>query len=440
MKILIISHAYHPTVSPRAIRWTHIAEEWVRKGHEVDVVAAWQPGLAGAEELNGVGIRRVGKAMSELWRDRFKETNKRPVPSEDQISPRKQTYFVKNLKKTSVALLMWIRRHTWKKLWWPDSSCLWYFPARKKAGQLSLRKKYDTLISVSLPFTGHLVALHLQKKVPASRWIADSGDPFCFLDKPEANNRTLYSKKNYSVEKKVFDCADAITVTTRETSQCYANIFPEYQNKIHVIPPLLASSTATETEGTLSTGKAAIRLVYIGRLYRENRNPDFLLALFHRLLASDRSDPLELHFFGSINDCRDVIEPYKALYNNKIYLHGSVSHTTALRAMGEADILVNIGNANPHQLPSKVVEYAATGKPILNVAIKSTDSSASFFLNYPLCLSLYRESDEVTKAQIDSILDFIEKRRTLPSAELEKFLAPYRANQVAQSYEDIISA
>jgi glycosyltransferase involved in cell wall biosynthesis len=439
MKALIISHAYDPTASPRAIRWSHIAGEWVRKGNEVDVVTAWKPGLARVEILNGVRVHRVGNAMSELWRDRFKETNIKPVADKNTITPPARANVKRTVMKIFISPMLWIRHHTWKKLWWPDSSCLWYFPARKIAKRLLLSKGYDLLISVSLPFTGHLVALNLQKKTPISHWIADTGDPFTFLDKPEANNGKLYKERNRSVEKEVFRVADAVTVTTAETSQRYVNMFPEYGNKLHVIPPLLASSAAKKIDGGFFKTSDVIRLVYVGRLYRDNRNPDFLLSLFDKLLATHLGDKLELHLLGSINDCMPVFESYKLLFNNKLYLHGNVGHAAALLAMSQADVLVNIGNANVYQLPSKVVEYAMTGKPILNLAIHDGDTSASFFSSYPQWLNICRGNDRVSPEQVEKALHFIEQRRTVPSSELEDFLAHFRVNRVAQSYEDIVS-
>lgn len=439
VKFLIISHAYDPTVSPRAIRWAQIAVEWVGKGHEVDVVTSRKPELAGKEKLNGVGVHRVGNAASEMWRDRVKERNIERFPEKRPAASSKKAKHFSGAAKKSLSLLLWIRRHTWKQLWWPDSSCLWYFPARKKAERLLRGKDYDAMITVSLPFTGHLVGLHLKRRFPARPWIADSGDPFCYLDKPVANNQRLYARKNYSVESDVFHLADSVTVTTAETSQRYANLFPECVNKLRVIPPLLTSSNAEGKKSTLFAGDGAIRLVYIGRVYRENRNPEFLLELFHRLLASRLGERLELHFFGPAGDCAEILENYKILYGNKLHLHGNVGHATALQAMEEADILVNIGNANSYQLPSKVVEYARTGKPVLNLAAHAADSSASFFADYPACLNLVRRSNEVAPEHVEAVLDFISKRHTTPAEVLENFLAPFRVDRVAQRYEDIIN-
>jgi len=438
MKVLIISHAFHPTVSPRAIRWVHISREWAGKGHEVDVVTARTPGSEARENSYGVEIHRVGNARSERWRERFKEKRFQSGTGEDRGDATGRAAARKSAAGTLAALLMWIRAQTWKKLWWPDSSCLWYFPARKKALQLLHRKNHDALISVSLPFTGHWAALYAKERYPAGRWLADSGDPFCFLDKPEANNGRLYARKNLLAEKRVFERADALAVTTPETRERYDDLFPGYRSKIHVIPPLLAPQEVDGGANSPFPAENALRLVYIGRLYRDNRNPGFLLSLFEKLVASHPRDRLELHFFGSIGDCAALFERYRSSLNKRIFIHGTVGHEVALRAMNEADILVNIGNVNSYQLPSKVVEYAGTGKPVLNLAGHPGDSSASFFAEYPSCMSLYRKDGGVAREQVEAAGDFIARRRTLPAEELDRFLAPFRAEQVAARYEELI--
>ena len=58
--------------------------------------------------------------------------------------------------------------------------------------------------------------------------------------------------------------------------------------------------------------------------------------------------------------------------------------------MAEADVLVNIGNRTSYQLPSKVVEYAAFGKPILNFLASPDDSSAVFLSKYPFLLNVWK--------------------------------------------------
>ena len=67
---------------------------------------------------------------------------------------------------------------------------LWYFSVRMKIKNIP---DYDLLISVSLPFTSHLVAYTLNKK-RGTRWIMDIGDPFYLKKDAPFWKKEFYNK------------------------------------------------------------------------------------------------------------------------------------------------------------------------------------------------------------------------------------------------------
>ena len=434
MKILIITYYYAPAISPRAFRWAAIAEYCARQGHYVDVVCSWMPGQPRAEDLNGVHVYRVGGGAVEALRRRFRKADAHPNVKRSKSRDSDSSSATQNL----ASFAKWLHDHTWKKVYWPDYACLWYLPALKTAKRLLAMHHYDGLISVSYPFTGHLVGLSLNRSAPQMPWIVDSGDPFCFLERTPTNNYKLYRILNYAYERKIFGRADAIAVTTEPTFEKYAELFPESATKIHVIPPLLSLETNHTIECSVFPEDQKIRLVFIGTLYRTIRNPDFLLHLFGNLLQTHLADRLELHFFGNIHDCQDCFEPYKILLDTKIFLHGVVSRDKAFQAMKEADILVNIGNDMPYQLPSKVVEYASTGKPVLNLVKTDEDSSVAFFYPYPASLSLLDNTVTLYSDQFDKLIQFIEHPPHIEAQMLQHWLATFQKESIAASYMELL--
>ena len=67
MNLLIITHSYAPDRTPRAFRWSAIAEYWVAKGDRIDVVATGRDGDPALVVRNGVNVHRVGEgAMGKL--------------------------------------------------------------------------------------------------------------------------------------------------------------------------------------------------------------------------------------------------------------------------------------------------------------------------------------------------------------------------------------
>ena len=56
----------------------------------------------------------------------------------------------------------------------------------------SIENKFDIIISVSIPFTSHLCAYILQKRISAD-WYMDIGDPFSLKINSPENNKIFIS-------------------------------------------------------------------------------------------------------------------------------------------------------------------------------------------------------------------------------------------------------
>ena len=434
MKILIVCYCYAPDPGPRAYRWSAIAEYWAARGHHVDVISGWKIGAARFERLNGVNVYRVSGAVTEnlrLWIERRARERSRP---EERLSP--QALGGARFSGPAGALK---RLHdlTWKKVYWPDSACLWFFPAWGRAKRLMAETPYDAVISTSTPYTGHLVGQRIKKRRPEVHWLVDIGDPFSFYYDVPWNNVALFDRLNRRSETKVLERADSVSVTVASCLAAYETHFPGVKRKTRVIPPVLASSVTAGEGPTEQRSSRAKRLVFAGTLYRNIRNPAYLLRLYAHLL--DRRADLELHFFGRINDCADVFEPYAALLDKRIFLHGLVSRNHAVAAVASAHVLVNIGNTTAYQLPSKIVEYVSAAKPILNIVRGDADCSLAFLDGYPATLSVTESAGGPDEAEIARVLNFICSPPELPKGFLEAFLEPYRADAVAQRYLELIA-
>ncbi len=268
------------------------------------------------------------------------------------------------------------------------------------------------------------------------RWILDLGDPFSFLVETPPNNQFLYSGLNRRFERAAFRAADAVSVTNRRTADRYCAEFPESAGKITVIPPLLSAQVSPAPARAQG---AALRIAYLGTLYLGLREPDFLLSLFDAACAASPDRLLELHFYGDAGACAPVLERHCAESGGRVKLHGVVSRNEALEAMRGADVLVNLGNETAFQLPSKVVEYAAAGKPVVNIASHNEDSSIEFFRAYPQALNLVAAGASPTSAQAAGFAAFVARPQVVVDpAALEAFLRPYRIEAIAARYAALL--
>jgi glycosyltransferase involved in cell wall biosynthesis len=424
MNLLIVSYVYAPDRSPRAYRWTALAEYWAGQGHRIDIVSAWKGGDAREERRNGVAIHRVGGSIVERLRGLLGQSSHRgnDAPATDDRSASPLLRAAKGLYAATL-----------KRLYWPDYAFHWYPAALARARALCRANSYDAVISVSHPFTPHLVGLALKRRMPSLRWLVDIGDPFSLLAEIPLNNTVLYHRLSRRAEATVLRDCDAVAVTVERCRADLVDSFAIDPGKIAVIPPLLSLPVLADTAAPLFA-REETHLVFIGTLYRALRDPSPLLALF-RALQRRRAD-LHLHFFGALNDCAPCFAGVDA---HNIHRHGVVPRETIAAAMRDADILVNIGNATPHQLPSKLVEYAAAARPILNLASRGGDTAAAFLATYPAALTLTVGDGEPGAQTVDAGLAFIAASPPVTTEAAARFLRPYTPERVAEAYATLLT-
>lgn len=422
MKLLIITYFYAPDLNPRAFRWTAIASNLARKGHQVDVLCAAVANGAANDRRDGVTVYRV--------RDWLLNASARVAPKRESVPS--GTGALSTLRA-------WVRRFVrvlWRAAYWPDYACGWLIPAFRLAGVLARQNRYDWIISVSLPFTGHLVGLFAKRRLPNVPWLVDIGDPFYLTKEPSHNNRWLYAALSRAMENKVLMNAAAISATTEETKRQYEEHFAVDGGKVAVIPPLLSLPgpdlpPATRTDGV-------IRLVYVGTLYRRLRSPEPLLALFRAMVDAGGVQPLELHFYGSVNDCADTLALHVRTMGSRVFAHGLVGRAEVQMAMGDADVLVNIGNASAAQLASKVIEYMAMGKPILNLVSIERDASVAELADYPASFTIARFGGVASASVVAGALAFVTQSRPVGAAVVAKVRRKYSEDSVAGLYLSLL--
>jgi hypothetical protein len=392
MKILIISYHYFPVLNPRAFRWSEVSSELVNQGHKVHVLAHKAKNSSSFEKINGVRIYRTGKSMPD-----YKKSNDN---SKHTVNVKKGLLIIFKSKVLNLLFLIikTIYDFTWKKLFWPDSNFLWYFSGLRESKKLVRKYNYDKIITVSHPFTCHLIGLRLKNKYPNLFWLADSGDPFCFVRLTKINNTKLYSNLNYFIERKVFEKANILSFTTQGTIDKYSEIFPSVYSKFNLIPPLVKLSDSYPYNIN-KQNKNKIIFSFFGQLYKNLRTPDGLLYMLQSLINSDNKfkEIIELHFYGDHTPCLDSFNNYKSLEDNIVF-HGMLNKEKVLLAMSKSDILINIGNNTAYQLPSKIVEYVAFSKPIINIISIDNDSSKIYLKDFSFVFN-YKIKDDIGNIQ-----------------------------------------
>jgi glycosyltransferase involved in cell wall biosynthesis len=422
MNILILSPYYYPNINPRPYRWTRIAEQLATQGFDIQVVTEANPNLEETYFSNHVKIHRTGyAALKSIFLKK-----QRGVPKQNKAE---------NLGKNGIVqrFMQYFNDYLWKKIYFPDDSCIWYFPALRKATQLIENQQIDVIVTVALPFTAHLVGLRLKKQFPHLTWIADTGDPFSYQTEAPLNNHFLYQKLNVYTEKKVLQYADYVTVTTENTKSKYIKFHKPSTEKIVVIPPLMTEVSFVKNV-IVESESNKIKLGYLGKFYKILREPrlltDFLICLFRQF--PELSDRVEVHIFG---DIFPYFLPELAAFP-QIKVHGLIPREATPEAMQKMDILLNISNLTNYQLPSKAPDYLQSGKPIFNIYSDEADEFKAFFNDYPLIFN-YKDGDTIQEDCIQFLAQT--NKKTIDADWINQKIAPYRVDAITKQYIDLLN-
>ena len=352
MRILIINYYYPPVVDAHAYRWEQIANLWVLQGHQVDVITGSVHGVTAHTIESGVNVSRIGIFKRN-------KTNSSPLTI---LKIKSNLSALIKQKLTSAA------RSFYRKLYWPDG--LWHWIPSALWEVLKRRSvKYDFVVSYSPCFGSHLVALIFSKlnRSYILNWVADYGDPFSVSDTMPPNNFNFYNKLNFIAERLVISCANSVVFTNDATKLIYHSRFPI--NKIFKVIPhavdidrFYAGTGSVYMFNDLKCKQThRSNIVYIGGFHRGIREP-YLLFELARLLEEFTPDSFMFNIYGPDNGFD--LASHACQY---IKYHGMVDREHAVQLCRGADVLVNVDNLNCIMAPSKIVEYIATGRPLVNL-------------------------------------------------------------------------
>ncbi len=234
--------------------------------------------------------------------------------------------------------------------------------SKRIAERINIDNDTDVVISLSTPFMDILaISKYISKHGKNFVTIADSGDPF------------YYSKQSskapwfYFVEKNAYKSYDYLTIPTENAIPLYSPLIDE--KKIKIIPQGFRMDNLSLYNGSFD---GPVRIAYAGVFYWDIRNPEFLLKRLNKINID-----YELYLFMRNRDALvdELLEKYP---NVKGHVRiKSLPHDELIYELSRMHFLINIENVSNTQMPSKLIDYGMTGRPVLSC--NSSNFSAEKF-------------------------------------------------------------
>lgn len=325
MKIVIIGRCIYPYTSPRSFRATELAKYFAKKGHDVTLY-----GSLGKFDY-GDFIKATKVKVKNLGKMRF------AIVNSDVGAPPKPSFLNRLLIKCLNRLIEF-----------PDIEL-----AYRTYNVLRNEKNVDLLITIAAPFPLHWGAAWAKKRFKGEfpkTWASDCGDPYM-------GNLVWRRPLKYFqlVEDFWGKCTDFITIPIEEGRKAYSR---KVQDKIRVIPQGFDfSSVRVDAD---FKGNAIPHFLYAGAVYKDYRDPEKFLDYLCCMQCNFR--------FVVYTKCKAEFAAYQERLGDRLVINDNIPREELIYKMSQMDFLINFTNKGSSQSPSKLIDYALTGRPILDIS------------------------------------------------------------------------
>ena len=335
-KILLVSNGFYPEISPRSYRATELAKEFSRQGHKVAVIS-----------------KKRDHDYSDFLKEYpivFKMWGKQVLPAVYNFRQKPFSF----LSRITTRLLL----------------VLFEYPGIEEMVRVKRMLKheagYDLMISFAVPYPVHwgVAWARTRKNLIAVKWVADCGDPY-MGDVLDSFRKMFYF--GY-LEKWFCRKADYISVPIKGAINGY---YPEFHHKIKIIPQGF-DFDLNEKEKEQPANEIPT-FAYAGGFLPGARDPEPFMNFLKNL-------DLPFRFLVYTNK-PDILNEYRQVMNEKLVISSYIPRNDLMKLMSKMDFLVNFDNNTTLNSPSKLIDYAITNRPVLNINSNFTGEDLLAFLN-----------------------------------------------------------
>lgn len=257
----------------------------------------------------------------------------------------------------------------------PDQYRSWSTPVLETVtGLLEIEKpRFDCIVTFGQPFTCHMIGLELKRRLNLP-WVAYFSDPWI---ENQFNEYDPHARElNLRSESLVLQQADMVLMNSRETIDLVFSKYPvELKDKARVLPHAFDEELFKEVSSPAS-GRLLIR--HIGEFYGPRTPYPVLRALLHgRKVDSTRYEDVTFEFIGPYDLGPELDEILSNPLLPDVRFGGRISYLESLAAMGQSDglLLIDAPSEQSVFLPSKLIDYIGSGKPICGITPPGTANS-----------------------------------------------------------------
>lgn len=428
-RVLIITYYWPPSGGSGVQRWVYFSKYLKRLGVEpiiltVDPEYATYPSRDESLQKEVAGIKVIRTKSFEplqVYSKIISGTKKDGVPYGAVETKGKSTF-----QKMSA----FVRGN----LVLPDARKYWKRYAYTAAMNCIEQDKIDLIISTGPPHSTHLIAQKIKKQTQLP-WIADFRDPWTEVFYNKDLFRTKWAiQKDLRLEKSVVEDADAVICVSEYTAQLVKD---KVENK-EKVSTIINGYDHELFERIPAHESPEFTMAYVGYLGKHHPYQLFVDGISKFAQQVETDSQLRLSLAGRIDN--EILKKLEEIPNCKVIYNGILSHDEAIACIKGADILlisIPVSSYSKGIITGKLMEYIATGNPIILIGEKDSDAAR-----------ILQEFDRTIVLSEDEVLafsQFCEKIMSAPRVTTEmrtehkRYTREATTNQVNQLIQELTS-
>lgn len=400
MRFLFLTDEFYPNFGANSLVVRTVCHGLVEKGHKVFVVPAfYDKALPVTETWEGIQIIR---GLPGDTRENLQKCIK-------------QGRFVTAARLTAV--MLWAKIVGPHELGHKKGIC-----ARSWLEKLILQKKIDVAVSINCSMERGFPLLYLKEKGKlTAKWYLYMLDPFEDHEYYRTHQSIQYLRR---LQHRMMKTCDRVLATDLIYQGIAKWEREDILRKITLTEfPKIEKPEYKTCEDEITLDPAFSHVVCTGSKNEQVRNSTFTLALCREL----KDLPVQFHFVGY-----GWTDGTQAKQKENCIFYPPHSPQSAKNLQIKADFLLNIGNKVVNQLPSKVLEYISTGKPVINIY---KDESCPARLLLQECDSLQLQETEDLAGATEQMRAFLQQQHKVCNfSETECKFPQYTPDYVTKQF------
>lgn len=291
---------------------------------------------------------------------------------------------------------------------------------KEQVKELVRKNCYDAVIAVVNPPEAAEAVYKVKREIPNINFILYEIDPASNRYKYPSNIIEKYSNyKSAKWEEKIYSVADTVIHMKTHMEHFSDKKYKQFENKtIYLdIPSFYFAESNKNTE---KAGEKT-NLIYAGAFYPVLREPDYMIESLAKVHEINKNLNLSIY----THTMKQRLQTLSSKYDFKFDINEPVTQEKIQSIFYENDILISIGNHQSDFLPSKVLSYISTCKPVIHFYSDPCDVSLPYFKKYGNALLV--DMSMPTEKTALQISKFIEESKKY-TVDIEKLKTDFIEN------------